>query len=106
MTEPLLTICSEIEQLLTELAAARCGLTDTENNVQHKERDLFEERRRAEVFNKEILLLLYSVNDAVFTVGRETRWGGRPRQTSGSTATGGYERVSFKVVAGPWHLSG
>jgi hypothetical protein len=40
---------SEIEQLLTELAGARSGLTDTENNVQHKERDLFEERRRAEV---------------------------------------------------------
>lgn len=43
---------SEIEQLLTELVSARSGLTDTENSVQLKERDLFEERRRAELAEK------------------------------------------------------
>ena len=41
--------CSEIEQLLTELTAARGGVTESEHSLQLKERDLFEERRRAEV---------------------------------------------------------
>jgi hypothetical protein len=38
-----------VEALLTELSAARAQLSQVEHSVQLKERDLFDERRRADV---------------------------------------------------------
>lgn len=40
---------SEVEALLTELSGARAQLSQVEHAVQLKERDLFDERRRADV---------------------------------------------------------